>query len=281
MHCAGEACWALRSMLKGCPQKHHSGFPISLRTAQSRNECMATAIGTLRARCCGAVRGLWTLRQVKRTRAKCVIHVTGLDLPLPYHLKGVRHYLWIDSTWKTWHADRENLPTHLDSYPVRLRRSIESAEQSAFRQVKHIFTTANYLRESLISDYGVDSVKVTAVGTGRGGLDSFEGDKDYANGKILFVAKTRFEDKGRSLVLEAFRRAQQWRPSLMLQVVGDPELAASPPNTPNLQVLGYVTRDQLQDLFNRASLFVLPAKRRTLGIGLSRGARLQDANCGI
>jgi hypothetical protein len=56
--------------------------------------------------------------------------------------------------------------------------------------------------------YGVSRDRISIVGGGWGPIEPFFGEKDYANGPILCVAKMRFEDKGGRLLIEAFRNRE-------------------------------------------------------------------------
>jgi glycosyltransferase involved in cell wall biosynthesis len=118
----------------------------------------------------------------------------------------------------------------------------------------------------LTDHYKVPSERVTVVGTGRGSLSPYTGSKDYANGVILFVAKIRFEEKGGALLVEAFKRALRQNPRLRLVIVGDERYRASLGNIPNIEIHGFVPLDQLQDLFNRACLYAMPAPNEPWGL---------------
>jgi len=135
-----------------------------------------------------------------------------------------------------------------------------------YRQVEHIFATSRYVRQDLMDHYGVPAGKVTVVGTGLGVIQPFHGAKDYANGKILFAAKGRFEDKGVPMVLAAFERARRRNPALQLTIVGQEPGSLGISGLPNVTVPGFVPIEDLQRLFETHSLFLMPARNEPWGL---------------
>jgi glycosyltransferase involved in cell wall biosynthesis len=185
-----------------------------------------------------------------------------LDLPLPRLRSSVRHYLFCDSTWDLWRRASSAAATYSDKFMA----DTERLEQRSYDQMSHIFSISEYVRRNLTDHYKVPSERVTVVGTGRGSLSPYTGSKDYANGVILFVAKIRFEEKGGALLVEAFKRALRQNPRLRLVIVGDERYRASLGNIPNIEIHGFVPLDQLQDLFNRACLYAMPAPNEPWGL---------------
>ena len=107
---------------------------------------------------------------------------------------------------------------------------------------------------------------ITVVGTGRGRLEAWHGDKDYGNHKILFAAKERFTDKGGHILLDAFRMAVAQNPKLELHVVGQESYKEIFAGVPNVHIYGFIPFEELQGLFNTSSLFVLPALNEPWGL---------------
>jgi len=101
---------------------------------------------------------------------------------------------------------------------------------------------------------------VTIVGMGVGKIRPFAGKKDYCNGHILFVAKQGVDGhKGGPLLCEAFKIAQEKIPDLKLVIVGGEEHRDLVNGIPNVTVTGYISWDELQQLYEKASLFAMPA----------------------
>ncbi len=194
--------------------------------------------------------------------AKKILHLTSLALPLGEHDSSTNHYLMCDSTW---HTLREVSDVN-NRFTRATLCEFEQAEREAFQSVEHFFPIAEYVKEDLIAHYGIDSKRITVVGTGRGKITAFDGNKDYANGHILFVAKVRFEEKGGLLLIKAFKRAQQVNPRLKLVIVGQEEYREMAIGAPNVRFLGHVPWEELQQLFNDAALYAMPATAEPWGL---------------
>jgi glycosyltransferase involved in cell wall biosynthesis len=148
-----------------------------------------------------------------------------------------------------------------------MKQIVERLDHESYAQIKHFFSFSEYVRDNLIKAYGIDPNKITVVGAGRGSLQPFTEEKDYRNGHILFVAKGRFEDKGGLILLEAFKIAQRKNPHLKLIIVGQDEYTHLNGSIPNLTVKGYIPwGEELQNLFNTASLFAMPALNEPWGL---------------
>jgi glycosyltransferase involved in cell wall biosynthesis len=153
----------------------------------------------------------------------------------------------------------------MKGYSKLMLKHAETLEKESYHQMDHIFSISTYVRDNLISHYEVDPKKITVVGTGLGIIEPYFGPKNYNNGKIIFVAKGRFSDKGGPLVLEAFKLAQMVNPSLELCIVGQSEYEGIE-DISNLKTYGFISIDALQQLFNEASLFLMPATNEPWGL---------------
>jgi glycosyltransferase involved in cell wall biosynthesis len=191
-----------------------------------------------------------------------ILHTGTLDLPLSKVRKEVEHYLFCDSTWNLW----SQYATNIDQYPTKMLKLAEELEQESYSQIKHFFPISEYVRNNLVNYYGVNPNQITVVGTGRGSIQAFAEEKDYENGHILFVAKDRFDDKGGPLLLEGFKIAQRQNPNLNLVIVGDDKYREQIGVIPNVMVTGYISWEELQNLFNTAALFAMPAVNEPWGL---------------
>lgn len=205
----------------------------------------------------------WNVRRKLRVAgATHTLHIGTLHVPLGGSPNGQRHYLFCDATWQSWL--RNSTSRHL--YTARLIQDAERLERDAYSQMDHIFPIGKYVQRDLVGSYGVSPEKTTAVGTGRGAIQPFSGEKDYSEETILFVAKERFEDKGGDLLLKGFQIARERRNTLKLILAGDQRYVALAEQNPGVQALGYVSLAELQELFNRAALFALPAYNEPWGL---------------
>lgn len=237
--------------------------PRVMRFAQMIARCYyGRSYDTGRGRFHRYLRSYHLQNRLRTLRATDVLHTSTLDLPPVGAGKGVRHYLFCDSTWDLWRkwATTTNLCSD------KLCGDAERLEQTAYSQLTHIFSISEYVRENLISHYRIPAERVTVVGTGRGVIKSYEGSKDYRNGTILMVAKGRFEDKGGPLMLEGFKLARQARPDLKLILVGDENHRKRVGSMSNVEVHGFVELERLQAFFQEASLFAMPALNEPWGL---------------
>lgn len=190
-----------------------------------------------------------------------ILHITTLDMPAPVWNDAHDHFVLIDSTWNSWFRcgiDRS-------AYTKRLMCDIENLDSRTFREAAHIFTLAEYVKEDLVSHYGISAKKISTVGTGPGNMSPFFGEEVVNEKTILFVARVRFESKGGTLLLEAFQKARLRDPEIRLVLVG----GAAPKSAnavPGVTVKDYVSREELQTLFQRAAIFAMPATNEPWGL---------------
>jgi len=170
-----------------------------------------------------------------------------------------RHFLFCDSTWNISQKYNKN------NFTKKFLKDAERLEKKSFQQVKHIFSISEHVKNNLVGHYGINENKITVVGTGIGAIKPFFGKKNYSNGKILFVAKGGFERKGGPLVLKAFNIALKINPTLELIIVGQDKYL----NTiklPKVKSYGYLPFQDLQNIFNESSLFLMPANYEPWGL---------------
>jgi glycosyltransferase involved in cell wall biosynthesis len=141
-----------------------------------------------------------------------------------------------------------------------LTERLAAREARAYRALTHVFCLSQATAEELVSKYRVQPSAVSVVGTGTGPIRAYSGPKDYANGKILFVAKQRTEEKGIGLLLEAFPLVKRARPDATLTVVGggldQRQLTALPDG---VTVIANLDLPELEKAFQEAAIFAMPA----------------------
>ncbi len=190
----------------------------------------------------------------RRHGIKHLLHTGTLDLPV-CGTDDVDHYLYCDQTWDLslrYRADKGALTK-------KGRDAFESMERDCYRQMRHIFTFGDYVRDNLIAHYGVERARVTTVGSGMGQIEPYFGAKDHGAGLLLlFVAKHLFEAKGGYLVLDAFRLARKRRPDLRLVAVWDGRDAGLPRRYPEVEFRTRLRWGTLTALYRNAALLVQP-----------------------
>lgn len=200
-------------------------------------------------------------RETQASKSKITLHSGSLDLPFYKLPKNQSHYLLIDSTWNAWSSQTQSLK----GFSQNLIEDAEFLAKKAYSQVKHIFSISEYIKNNLIEHYNIPPNKITVVGTGLGIIEPYYGRKDYSNGQLLFAAKGRFEDKGGLLVLKAFDIALKRNPKLQLTIVGQNDYKEKIKNK-NIKTYGFIPLNDLQNLFNENSIFIMPALNEQWGL---------------
>ena len=148
-----------------------------------------------------------------------------------------------------------------------LQKRLAEREARAYRALTHVFCLSRATADELVSEYGVQPSAVSVTGTGTGPIHAYSGPKDYSNGKILFVAKQRTEEKGIGLLLEAFPLVKGARPEATLTVVGGGldrrQLATLPVG---VEVVANLELPELEKAFHEASIFAMPAPFEPWGL---------------
>lgn len=219
------------------------------------------SIGTHRGAIARAANAARSASETEKSESKLTLHTGTMALPFSKVPPGQKHYLFVDSSWNLW----SNAATDRGQHSSKLLQDAESLERLAYEQAAHIFPISQYVKENLVQHYGIASSKITPVGTGLGVIKPYSGIKDYGNGRILFAAKGRFEDKGGPLVLEAFRLARQKNPALSLTIVGQNDYTDKI-DLPGVTTHGFIPIEQLQSIFEQSSLFLMPALNEPWGL---------------
>jgi glycosyltransferase involved in cell wall biosynthesis len=182
------------------------------------------------------------------------------SVPIGARSSGIRHAIYLDSTF---HLMSEQ---SLNCYSKAVRQKYDRFERRALLAVDHIFTVSQHVRQDVLDYYGVPAERTTAVGTGRGKIHAVDGPKDYSDCMTLFVAKERFEEKGGSLLLAGFRLAVQSDPRLKLVVVAQEQYREVVESIPGAEFKTALPWHELEAIFNRASLFAMPARYEPWGL---------------
>jgi glycosyltransferase involved in cell wall biosynthesis len=136
-----------------------------------------------------------------------------------------------------------------------------------------VFTMSDYLRQSFIRDYEMPPSRVVSIGAGVN-LDELPErvpSKAYDTKEILFIG-VDFARKGGWELLRAFRGVCGKHPTAKLHVVGPRELAIPADLQAGVEYHGYVSRStpegraKSDELFRRASLFVMPSLYEPFGV---------------
>lgn len=191
---------------------------------------------------------------LKQRKIGHVLHTGSMDmLPSPI-APDVKHYIYCDHTWALSLLHRPDIA----SYSARAIEAFELLERDSLASAEHIFTFGAYVRDHVVSHYGIPAERVTAVGSGMGDIEPYYGPKDYTRPRLLFVAKHLFAAKGGNLLLEALRIARRERPDIGLTIVGDERSRSHIPTDLQVEFRAHIPFAELQRLFRDASLLTQP-----------------------
>jgi glycosyltransferase involved in cell wall biosynthesis len=131
-------------------------------------------------------------------------------------------------------------------------------EQATCRAARYVFAKTDFLRDALIEDYGCEPERVVRVGSGSNIMVHSLDGKRYDGQVALFVG-IDFERKGGPILLQAWSAVRERLPDAELWLVG-PKRRPAAAEQPGVRWHGFVSdRRQLAGLYERATLFVLPA----------------------
>ena len=212
-----------------------------------------------------ATRNLVARRRFGRLPAVDAAVVGGADFSLP---AGVPVAIWADLT----------VVQAREHHPVFQRlsdgtfRAWRARQDRAYRDAVGIAAASHWTAESMVRDHGADPAKVHVVGFGinrwakerRGGWDA---------PRLLFVGR-EFERKNGPAVLRAFARLRERVPAAQLDVVGEHPRIDQPGVVPHGPLRLNVAEEaaKLDDLFGRATCFVMPSLCEPFGIAYAEAA---------
>jgi Glycosyltransferase len=207
------------------------------------------------------------------------LHISSATVPQIRRKGGPKHGLYLDSTF---HILAKYQPLPISD---RMKRRYDEFERDSLRAADKIFTTSDHIRADIIDYYGIPAQKVTRAGSGTGNIAPANGVRSYDSYTVLFVARSRFEEKGGALLLDAFRKARALQPMLKLVMVADEMHRARAAAEPGVCFHSALSWEELQRQFNTCDLFAMPAfyepyglvylealKCRTPILGLNRNA---------
>lgn len=143
--------------------------------------------------------------------------------------------------------------------PLRGRARDERVrlERAVFQGAAFLFPRSEFLRRSLVDDYGCDPARVIPVGGGANLRAASLDNKRYDQQVALFVGM-EFERKGGVQLVRAWEGVRRRLPRARLQIVGDENRWGAPP--PGVAWTGPVKdRERLTALYRDASVFVMPS----------------------
>ena len=189
------------------------------------------------------------IRQLKYT-PDLVFHLFGTYSPF-WSKSEIPYVTYLDYTlalaeknWSGWATFNNN----------KERESWFECESQGYKGAKGIFCMSHVVKKSLIQDYGIESEKISVVGSSGDFLEPYAGNKNFGSKQLLFNGSD-FQRKGGDLVLAAFKQVKKAIPQAKLVILGK-KLIVSENGVENP---GYISGSELQNIFLNTDLVVAPA----------------------
>ena len=172
-------------------------------------------------------------------------------------ISGLPHFVYTD------HTHLENL-----HYTVHGRNTLYSQrwialERTIYQNAALNFVRSSNVQRSMILDYHCSADKVKLVYAGSNAMVNSQKTEniDYASPHILFVGFD-WKRKGGDVLVDTFKLVLEKFPEARLTIVG----ATPDVSVPNCEVIGPGQPDDLNQYYQRASVFCMPTYREPFGI---------------
>jgi glycosyltransferase involved in cell wall biosynthesis len=179
-------------------------------------------------------------------------------------IPGIPHFVYTDHTHKT------NLYYPTFDHSRFFSDAWMEEESHIYHNALRVYTMSEHVRRSCIEHYNVPEDKVECIFAGSNaeyaGMNPGTPPKPlvndgYTNKRISFIG-VDWERKGGPELVEAFRKVLTKHPEAQLDVVG-----CSPAvDCPNVNVVGRVPLEEVQEWFCKCSVFCVPTKVEPFGI---------------
>lgn len=138
-------------------------------------------------------------------------------------------------------------------------------EGQVYKSASRIFVGSDFVREALISHYGISSGQAVTSGFGAGPAFGEPYEKAFDGKTILYIGKGDFEKKGGVVLMKAFEKVRKVLPNAELHIVGQDRL----PVTEGVVNHGFVRdHERLGSLMRSAHVLTLPSLVDRFGIAL-------------
>lgn len=173
-----------------------------------------------------------------------------------------KYVLFIDWTRKL--SERE----YPDWAPVKddtKREQWFRLERNMYLKAELIFTASEYVKKSIVTDYGISPDKVVVIGylLALDKLPDEDFKKEYDGKTILFIGFD-FRRKGGYVLLEAFKKVKKSIPEVRLIIAGPTKLDF---DIEGIEFKGALSeRSEIISLYKQASIFVMPSLCEPFGL---------------
>lgn len=164
----------------------------------------------------------------------------------PYVLHTDNTYILSERYYPTWAPLRG-----------RGRDAWVAMERDTYQRAAFLFPRSEFLRRSMIDDYGCDPERVIRVGGGAN-LAAVSLDTKRYDRQVALMVGSDFERKGGFALLDAWETVRASLPDAQLWIVGPKQQIG--PDRPGVRWHGFVSdRTALAKLYAEATLFAMPS----------------------
>jgi len=126
-------------------------------------------------------------------------------------------------------------------------------ERATYQHAHRILATHEFVRDSLVSYYGVSDSKIQVVNEGPIIPVTTSITQQHDDGKTVLFAGRPFKNKGGLVLLSAMSRVRQLIPDAHLVVVG-----ADGPSDKDVTYAGWIPNTEITAYYQKATVFTLP-----------------------
>jgi glycosyltransferase involved in cell wall biosynthesis len=149
-----------------------------------------------------------------------------------------------------------------------------SKEKEMYVLSDHIVSVTGYMKDFLVSRYGIDPDKITVIPNGLGTIRTNETTKEeksslksvlgFGNDEKIIIFSGRVDKcKGISFLIEAFMEALQYQENLRLVIVGQGDIQDCMKKTGlsygKITYTGFIPSDKVTDFYKIADVGVVPS----------------------
>jgi len=181
-------------------------------------------------------------------QTQCKFSITENPYSHPYYIYTDLTQKLTDRLWKRWALKGSSKET----------KAWLQMESEAYQRAEKIFTFSDSVKDSFINDYNIEADKIIVVGSGINSNQIAEVNLDQkdVDGLTLFFLSTEFERMGGHTVLKSYQLIKQQRLNIKLIIGGKtPNLSAD-----GIEVYHHLTRDMIEKLYQRSTIFLMPGK---------------------
>ncbi len=165
---------------------------------------------------------------------------------------GRRYAMYLDATAM---LTRREFPEGIPLSPRAFEHWL-TLERPVYESAERLFSMSDWVKDSLIADYGIDPAKIVVAGAGAN-LMAHELDGRRWDQRVALFVGLDWKRKGGPILLEAWPEVRRELPDAQLWMVGTRRAYA--PAQDGVRWFGRVPPKVVAELYAKANVFVLPS----------------------